>query len=195
MHSTDNLDDGYIGSGTRLWHSIKKHGRENFMIEILEFLPSRQALKFREADLITEEILNHPKCMNLRLGGEGGWDHVNQPGNWKGFGNLKKPEVHAKTVKAWKLAVSERRLDPIYEDRFVTIRKEGRAASPCFTGRKHSEESKERMRAVDRTGVKNSQHGTCWIFSEQEQRAMKIKQTEFDHYNQRGWCRGRKSGK
>lgn len=30
MHSTDNLDDGYVGSGKRLWNSIKKHGKENF---------------------------------------------------------------------------------------------------------------------------------------------------------------------
>lgn len=26
MHSTDNLDDGYVGSGKRLWYSINKHG-------------------------------------------------------------------------------------------------------------------------------------------------------------------------
>ena len=33
MHSTDDLEDGYIGSGTKLWHSIKKHGLENFKME------------------------------------------------------------------------------------------------------------------------------------------------------------------
>ena len=31
MHSTDNLNDGYIGSGKRLWHSIRKYGKENFI--------------------------------------------------------------------------------------------------------------------------------------------------------------------
>ena len=30
MHSTDNMEDGYIGSGKRLWHSINYHGKENF---------------------------------------------------------------------------------------------------------------------------------------------------------------------
>lgn len=29
MHSTDNLEDGYVGSGKRLWYSINKHGKEN----------------------------------------------------------------------------------------------------------------------------------------------------------------------
>lgn len=77
MHSTDDLADGYIGSGTRLWHSIKKHGRENFSIEILEFLPDRESLKKREAELITEELLQDPLCMNLTFGGGGGWELIN----------------------------------------------------------------------------------------------------------------------
>lgn len=77
MHSTDNLDDGYVGSGTRLWHSIKKHGRENFSIEILEFLPDRESLKKREAELITEDLLRDPMCMNLALGGAGGEHNEN----------------------------------------------------------------------------------------------------------------------
>lgn len=73
MHSTDSLEDGYIGSGTRLWHSIKKHGRESFSIEILEFLPDRESLKKREAELVNEELIIDQLCMNLKVGGEGGW--------------------------------------------------------------------------------------------------------------------------
>ena len=78
MHSTDDLEDGYIGSGTRLWHSIKKYGRENFSIEILEFLSDRETLKKRESELITVEMLNDPMCMNLRTGGEGGYSFVEE---------------------------------------------------------------------------------------------------------------------
>lgn len=73
MHSTDDLNDGYVGSGTRLWHSIKKHGRENFSIEILEFCVDRESLKQREAELITEEMLQDPMCMNLAMGGGYQW--------------------------------------------------------------------------------------------------------------------------
>jgi len=48
MHSTDNLEDGYIGSGKLLIYSIRKHGKENHVKEILKFLPNRTSLKERE---------------------------------------------------------------------------------------------------------------------------------------------------
>ena len=41
MHSTDDLDDGYLGSGKILGYSRAKHGDENHKKEILEFLPDR----------------------------------------------------------------------------------------------------------------------------------------------------------
>ena len=72
MHSTDDLEDGYFGSGQLLWKSIKKHGKEKHVKEILEFLPSRRELKERERIFVNEEILDDPLCMNLKLGGEGG---------------------------------------------------------------------------------------------------------------------------
>lgn len=36
MHSTDNLDDGYLGSGKLLGYSVAKHGKENHKREIVE---------------------------------------------------------------------------------------------------------------------------------------------------------------
>lgn len=34
-HKTDNLDDGYFGSGTHLKCAIKKYGKENFTFHLL----------------------------------------------------------------------------------------------------------------------------------------------------------------
>jgi len=40
-HSTDNLEDNYIGSGKALKDSIRSYGRQNFEIEILEFFKDK----------------------------------------------------------------------------------------------------------------------------------------------------------
>lgn len=72
MHSTDDLDDGYFGSGKLLAASIRKHGKEKHHKEILEHLPSREALKLREKELVNTELVNDRLCMNLVPGGGGG---------------------------------------------------------------------------------------------------------------------------
>lgn len=72
MHSTDNLDDSYLGSGVFLWRSIKKYGPENHRREILEHLPDRESLRLREEKIVDEKFLNDPMCMNLMRGGNGG---------------------------------------------------------------------------------------------------------------------------
>ena len=41
MHSTFNLEDGYMGSGKRLKRSLNKYGKENHKVEILEFVDNR----------------------------------------------------------------------------------------------------------------------------------------------------------
>jgi len=76
MHSTDNLNDGYLGSGIRITNEIRKYGAENFDRIILEYLPDRPALKARERTLVNEAMLDDPLCINLKFGGQGGWDHV-----------------------------------------------------------------------------------------------------------------------
>src|SRR5271168_1372693 len=78
MHSTKNPEDGYLGSGKRLKYEIQKYGRENFKKEILEELPTRTSLENREAEIVNEKLLADPLCLNLKNGGEGGWEEVNK---------------------------------------------------------------------------------------------------------------------
>ena len=72
MHSTDNLDDGYIGSGSELSKSIKKYGKNNHFKEIIGFTNNRSSLSNREKEIIDESMLSNPLCMNLAKGGNGG---------------------------------------------------------------------------------------------------------------------------
>ena len=70
MHSTDNMGDGHLGSGKRLWYTTNYHGKENHTKEILEFCENRDQLKKRMVEIVNEQLINEKLCMNLKTGGE-----------------------------------------------------------------------------------------------------------------------------
>lgn len=71
LHSTDDLNDNYLGSGRRLISSVKKHGRENHVRVILEEFDTRAAASNAEKKLITPELRKDPLCLNCGPGGLG----------------------------------------------------------------------------------------------------------------------------
>lgn len=73
MHSTNNLEDGYQGSGLHLLRSIKAYGKDEHTVEILEFCEDRESLSKREAAILTKEVISMSSCMNLMSGGSGSW--------------------------------------------------------------------------------------------------------------------------
>ena len=69
IHKTENLDDGYLGSGKRLKDAIKHHGPDNFKREILQFCSSIDEAQKIENQLVTEELVNNTMCYNMCIGG------------------------------------------------------------------------------------------------------------------------------
>ena len=191
MHSTDNLKDGYQGSGKRLWRSFRKHGKENHITKILEFLPDRQSLKAREKELINEELLGNQKFMNLALGGEGGLLHNLTTEHQKAANKagVKKQKWLRKNNQEWA------KKDSIIK-RNVTKQaiREGKIKL-SFTGKKHTKAAKQKMSQSKKgkvTGKNNSQYGTCWIYHLELKQSKKIKQEELNIYLNQGWFKGRK---
>jgi hypothetical protein len=74
LHSTDNMNDGYLGSGMRLTRSVKKYGENDHTREILFMGNTRKDASNKEAELLSEEVRKDPMCMNLGLGGLGATD-------------------------------------------------------------------------------------------------------------------------
>lgn len=70
IHSTNNLEDGYMGSGTRLNYAYKKYGIENFEKEILKFFDTREECSNYEAEMVTEELIRNDDCYNVIMGGD-----------------------------------------------------------------------------------------------------------------------------
>jgi len=70
IHTTDSLDDGYIGSGTVIKSAIKKYGKNNFTRTILNFYHSRKELLKAESEMVTKDIVNSDNYYNMILGGK-----------------------------------------------------------------------------------------------------------------------------
>lgn len=186
MHSTDNLNDGYIGSGKRLWFSINYHGKENHSKEILEFCNSRAELKKREEEIVNEQLLKEDLCMNLMTGGQGGFrddEHREKFINSNGYKYF---------VERLNNDENFRKLHCL---RVKNILKKGTldVKNTRFKGNKHSDETKLLISQSSKgngKGETNSQFGTCWITKNGENK--KIKKEDLETYLNDGWIKGRK---
>jgi hypothetical protein len=78
IHSTDNLDDNYYGSGKYIKRSILKHGKEKHTKMILEMFETRELLIEKEKELVNQALIDDPNCMNIKPGGLGGFGQVNR---------------------------------------------------------------------------------------------------------------------
>jgi len=160
MHSTSNLDDGYVGSGKRLRYSIRKHGEENHEREILEFFDNRELLIEGEENFITDEMVDDPNCMNLRKGGTGGFTVEQQKKNAI-KSNKKQRKLHKD--KKWLKKKSEK--ISLGNKKCYEENRRERTYFFDWNGKKHNEETKQKMsiKAKLRVGEKSSGFGSCWI--------------------------------
>lgn len=69
-HSTDNLNDGYMGSGILINKAIKKYGLENFTKEYLAFCDNEDTLNYLERFYI-RKYKARQVGYNLTDGGDG----------------------------------------------------------------------------------------------------------------------------
>ena len=170
MHSTDDLNDGYLGSGTLLRRSINKHGKENFNIEILEFLNSRQELAAREREIVSLQEIAKKECMNLKVGGEGGFSSLEHREKWIKAGRdiiqILEQDVEFRKERRKKAIETLKR-----QGKYEKITTQIQQYRKDWTGLEHSEETKKKMSESKKTtskGTNNSQYGTCWITNEVE---------------------------
>ena len=181
IHSTTNLEDGYMGSGKRLRYSIRKYGKENHKKEILEFFDSRELLVEAEKTAITTDMLCDKMCMNIVDGGVG----------W----NLKHNQAFRERLQSDK----NFRLEFSQKISFARKREyqNGERKNDWqlnWLGRKHLTISKQKMSESSKgsgLGQENSQYGTCWITKDGKNK--KIKQEELNNYLLSGWNKGRYS--
>jgi hypothetical protein len=192
MHSTSNLDDGYMGSGKRLRYSIRKHGKENHIKEILEFFENRDLLIEAEKKAITPEMITDKNCMNLKEGGYGGggiWSENHK----KVFTDAGKQNL-IKTKEQREISLAKVRKNKKYrEEMSESLVNFFKTNEGNFKNKTHSDETKKLIsekRKGTGVGETNSQFGTCWITKDGVNK--KIKKESLEPYLKEGWLKGRK---
>jgi hypothetical protein len=165
VHSTNNLEDGYLGSGTALRAAFRKHGKENFELTVLDYFDSREILLEAEKDLISEELIRNGSCYNLRPGGRGGFAQETIKLGNIAANTLESIEKKSRTHKQlWKNLTDEERL---YRSNKIKVRQKAVGFDyRTFLGKQHTESTREKMRVSAKgahLGSKNSQFGTVWI--------------------------------
>jgi len=189
MHSTNNLNDGYLGSGKKLRRSINKYGVENFKCEILEFLTNRDLLANREKEIVNKELLKDPMCMNLKEGGSGGFVNNNHKEAFINAGKINL--INSKDKRNTSLA--KVKSTKKYKDTMSRALTEYfKTHDGNFTNKNHSVAAKQKISDSlkgKNLGSNNSQFGTCWITNGIETK--KIKKTELNIYLTNNWSTGR----
>lgn len=134
---TSRYNSDYIGSGIALRAAVEKYGRENFVRETLFAFEGENAKNLayeKESELVTQEVCDSLETYNVKIGGFGGWEHVNNSGR-------------PNPMKGRKRTKEERKKMSDGLKRY--LEKNG----PYFKGRKHSKESLEKMAAAQRGKV------------------------------------------
>lgn len=162
VHSTDDLNDGYMGSGPGIKEAIKKYGIDNFTKEILVDYDSMEIAYRLEKMLVNEDYVKRRDTYNRRLGGE-------HPGSYKShrkglsyeaeYGKEKAIELRKKVSDGHKGQISHRKgkswEEEYGKERADIMREKNKQ---IHTGRKRAEETKRKMSEA-RKGEKNCNFG------------------------------------
>lgn len=186
VHKTNDMNDGYMGSGKIIKSAIKKYGIENFEKTILEIFASSEAMFAREKEVVTDDFLLREDVYNLRRGGTGGFDYINK---------IATPEQKALGGRNSQLTGKPIHIHKHENYKQILIRAQiARKLSgngfDTFKGMKHSLESKQKISDSmqgKQVGELNSQHGTMWITDGSCNK--KVKKTD---QIPAGWRKGRK---
>lgn len=100
-HSSKYLGNNYLGSGIRLTEAVKKYGKENFIVELLDVANTLEQLNTKEQYYIKLYDSQNPNTgYNLASGGDGGCVWGN-PENHPSIGKDRSKENNPAYKRKW----------------------------------------------------------------------------------------------
>lgn len=79
-HITEHENDSYMGSGTVLLKAMKKYGKEKFKKDILFIFDNEKEMYDMEKLIVDKTFVKMKDTYNIKIGGYGGWDHIDNTG-------------------------------------------------------------------------------------------------------------------
>ena len=203
-HETYNIDDDYFGSGKYLQNAIEKHGIENFTKTILFKLQNQNEMNLLEKMVVTPEFCAREDTYNINVGGDGGWNYVNQnPANTginHFFKNKTKDEIKLLRLKGGNSI--KQKIQSMTKDEYQQMQKFHKCLAlaqhekhpnyysgqnnPMY-GKHHSAESRKKM-SENHKGEKNPMRKRIWICNDKTFENKVILKSEPIPY---GWRKGR----
>ena len=200
VHSTSDIDDGYMCSGKRLKHAKNLYGIENFDKEIIKFFDSDEDAYEYESQIVTQDLVKDDNCYNCMLGGYGYHN--------KGLATVRDKEGNCFYVPIddprylsgelfgitkGKVVVKDKNENIILVDKDDPRYLSGELVS-VWSGKSHTDETKQKMKEKHKgnnyqKGENNSQYGTCWVTKDGKNK--KISSDEIDEYLNQGYKKGR----
>ena len=186
-HQTNNLDDGYMGSGKLLKRAINKHGLDKFQKEVLFIFNTEQEMNEKEKEIVTEEFVQRKDTYNICVGGKGGFSYINENQLLSiGQRRINAQKMHDIT---WNDDQYRLRHKIRMQNLFKFLHKNKKINYDTFTGKHHTEETKQKMSEIakQRIGENHNQFGTMWITNGIENKKIK---KDVDTIPE-GWYKGR----
>ena len=194
-HKTKCLDDNYLGSGKQLKYAIEKYGVDNFIKEILFVFDTPEEMYAKEAELVTKEFIAEHNTYNLKVGGFGGFDYLNQWDDNPSHSIDHMRRMHEAGKDARAKDRIKRFSDPEYRAMWGKmssqnqIQQYSQGRVPGMLNKKHTEETKRKISVANsekQNGSRNSKFGTMWITD-----GTKNKKIKKDDLVPDGWKLGR----
>jgi hypothetical protein len=194
-HKTRNLNDSYMGSGKYLKYAMDKYGADNFEKEILFVYDNPEEMYAKEAEIVNEDFLATVNTYNLRVGGSGGWNHIEKDHHTHSSEHMRMmarklkekeradPEAKAKRYKSISSCLRQINLGEMRRKEYELGTRVSRAG--CTISAEHKRKISE-ANSKRQAGTGNSQYGTMWVTDGVSNK--KIKKTD-DVPD--GWRKGR----